>query len=322
MILAAACGEPNPSDTCAPGAPFQTPSNGEFDTPVLLATGQSRAWQVAADATHVYWIQRPLESTDTEPWHLRRVPRSGGDVEELVATPVLWDFVLDDNDVIFSAGLPPNNGIFRVAKSGGAPVEISPAYAIELYLSGDELFGANNDGVVSVAKTGGQPVTVARWEGRSLLEFDDSSIYAGVGWDIAKISKLGGAWTTLASFDFLPDPNALDADSIYVFDDTYGQVWSVPKCGGDAVLLTTFSGFRPRTAVVDDGYVYAAGWSDTAAVDGGPSSYSIIYRIPKQGGEPVAVVTGAQDAWELAVDASGIYWTTDNAGEVWMAPRR
>jgi hypothetical protein len=77
-----------------------------LDASAPIATAQPAPIAIAADATRVFWVDRSLGA-------VRRIPRSGGAVENVV-TGLVEPFTLslDDESVVVAAA----NGIFRVAK--------------------------------------------------------------------------------------------------------------------------------------------------------------------------------------------------------------
>jgi len=79
--------------------------------------------------------------------------------------------------------------------------------------------------------------------------------------------------------------------------------------GQDVVSLAEKQTFQEYTALaLDDASVY---WG---VVDS-------IRSVPREGGDPVTVVSSAKNPQSFALDDDAIYWTNDGGG-VWRAPKR
>jgi hypothetical protein len=142
-----------------------------------------------------------------------------------------------------------------------------------------------------------------------VLAVDDERAYfissgadAGV---FAFVSKHGGPVTPLAA---APPPNVdqlmVDDTDLWALDYAYG-LYRIPKSGGAAMSLSSPAPIGTAGMGQDPAYVY---YSDVEHV----------WRQPKSGGAPTAVVTGGgtQDGFilDLRVIAGALYWTQPDGG--------
>lgn len=101
----------------APGAPSAIASAPSAGGPVrLLAGNESQVRHLRLDETHVYWVADG---------GLRRVPRAGGDVETVVAKPVVA-FAIDGARVVITDAA---GTIAAVANTGGEPQTLAAGQA-------------------------------------------------------------------------------------------------------------------------------------------------------------------------------------------------
>ncbi|MEZ4405536.1 MAG: hypothetical protein R3A52_03430 [Polyangiales bacterium] len=158
----------------------------------------------------------------------------------------------------------------------------------------------------------GQRVTLAS-EARDAADIvvDDAWVYwvdhrAGT---IHRVARDGTGAVTLASDELHPDGLALDEGYLYWLsgDFDHAALRRMPAAGGEVVSLgrarriTIFQSARHRVAF-DARYVY---WPD---VGDDPFTDGSIYRLPKSGGAPEAVVSGIVAPASVVVDRCNLYW--------------
>jgi hypothetical protein len=189
-------------------------------------------------------------------------------------------------------------------------------------LSPTTLFWVTTTGrtVQSMPKGGGTPTTLGTApSGRTWgVALDASYFYfaaspSNMSATIARISQSGGPVTTLAT---LPTSvNLLATDGANVYFVAGDNLSSVPTAGGAVSVLAT--GFNGATSLkLDSGNLYASG-----ANGNGPKG--AILRVPVTGGTPTVVVSTQWSAYDIAVDATYVYWTAPAAvtGRVMVAPK-
>jgi hypothetical protein len=163
--------------------------------------------------------------------------------------------------------------------------------------------------------------------------------YANTG-SVAKVPILGGTPTTLASGLATPTGLAIDDARVYWTND--GSVLAVPISGGqvesialsepgalgvavdathvywansDARVVRRISktnGARPETianarwpygVTADATSVYWTNYNDSS--DGGS-----VMKVALDGGIPITIATGTENAWSIRVDPDAVYWAT------------
>jgi hypothetical protein len=260
-------------------------------TPTVLATANA-PWQVAVDATHVYWAtqkQGPVFS----------VPIAGGAVTTL------------DGDSSFTLALGGTNvyslgpyGVYACAKTGcsGTPTEIVSNFvegmglavdATSIYFAGPGLMKA---------PLGGGSASVLAASSAYEIALDDANVYwtDDTGFVLA-VPKAGGSYTQLATGQG-PAGIAVDGTNVY-YTTSDGTVWKVAKDGSSpAVALANDAGNEPWGIAVDATDVYYV-----------TNEKGTVEKVPIAGGCATILASGQAEPQGIAVDGSNVYWT--NAGD-------
>ncbi len=193
-------------------------------------------------------------------------------------------------------------------------------------------------GLLKVPIAGGTPTTLGVAGAEGPIAVDDQFVYC-VPW---KVPLDGG--TAVNFVTNIPDGipigglTVVDSTNVY-FEDGTGDTWKAPKAGGPAVRLW----LNPGGGGAVDGMAIDATnlyWTESddwkvmvmplatgapavlAAVSQEPSVLAIdatslywssgsgIQKMPKEGGTPETLVPYPEGAG-IAVDGSGVYWTTN-----------
>jgi hypothetical protein len=269
-------------------------------TETVLASepGEKLYAAIATDGASVFYS---FGDNDSVPRDIRRVPTSGG-APATIASAETTGFAVDDAFVFWSARDPASvsafaGGIWRVAKSGGAPEQLA-GFPNELphglVLHGDDVFFATY-----AAASNGEDL--------------GSVIY--------RISKSGGVPATLSTDKGIhPVALAVTDDSVWWLDSGFTGTPSAAQCnpcgaslvkmpiaGGVATPVFDRGVHDPRALAVDEGDV----WALSANVSGAEliSSNGTLVRARANGvtetaasgiGFPVGVAFDATSAWVLA----------------------
>jgi hypothetical protein len=150
-----------------------------------LADNEPRSEGMAADDEHVYW---------TIGGQLLRVPVDGGEVEVLDAGGFLTAVVVDATHVYWLR----TEGVFRMAKSGGCPEQVShaPPSGPALAVDGTHVYWLSS-GLMRTPKTGGNSEILYDGVGPELLATNTSSIFVSNSQGIVTVPKAGGTPTVL-----------------------------------------------------------------------------------------------------------------------------
>jgi hypothetical protein len=172
--------------------------------------------------------------------------------------------------------------------------------------------------VLRLPKVGGSPQVLAVQQAGALattarnLELSDDAVYfvdsdSVVGF-IKRVSKNGGAVTTLATTDFTVDMLQLDASAIYFRTrwQAGSPAWKVPLDGGQPIPLATT---LDLTSTPDTGYLASDGANLYFTVDAGVFNSGAVYRLAKDGSAVTAIATGVDEPWQLtAADPDFLYF--------------
>jgi hypothetical protein len=147
------------------------------------------------------------------------VPATGGPKQAVAPVSSAFSLAYDDADFFYLI-----DAVMKVSPSGGAPSRISDPcfYPTTLRVDESQAYWACQDGTLrAVAKTGGATRTLFSRNvgGGSIggLVLDGSNVYFTSMSDgtVARVSKLGGPVTVLASGELIPGPIAVDDAFVY-----------------------------------------------------------------------------------------------------------
>jgi hypothetical protein len=323
VLLAGAC-DGAPRDTNADGAVVPADASVAADAfvgcsapcttgcaPETIVNGGM--WQVALDATHLYWTNRSAGT-------VARRAYSGGPAEVVTTGLADPDAFAVDGDQVYVVDYGPglNSRLVRAPVSGGAWEQVGVIGGLggDLAFDADRVYvtrwgepGSDDPGgIVSFPKTGGAMTTILAEVGLVTgMVLEDDTIYFAGGTGVGRATKDGGSVTMLATL-----ANAIElhawGDDLYASaiqpPEVEGPVglWRVGKAGGQTQLVDTYVG---DFAVDGCGIVVAEGYGGirTMGLDG-------------SAGHSVA----AAEATAIAIDGQSVFWTAHLSG-LFVAPR-
>lgn len=189
----------------------------------------------------------------------------------------------------------------RVSKSGGSPTTLATTASSfgQMVLDGSYLYYLDSGTKVQkLLKSGGSPTTLVT--GSSFYDgitVQNNTVFWGASGTIYSVPITGGSSTSVAS-----SPTSLhDIASIRVTNDVvfwsqteYPSSLFTQPIGGSRTTLSSGVNVEPGLAI-QDGFAYFAGSES-------------IYRVPIGGGARQTLASGLNDAYDLALDATNIYW--------------
>ncbi len=255
------------------GKVAKLPKAGGAET--ILAADQSCPRNLVVDAANVYWVNRGPESASNQfiDGAVMRVDKNGG-APSTIASKQFGDAALavDDANVYWTT-CGKEIGVYRLSKTGGAPVLIADAScATSIAVDTTHVYWIS-DAIKKVDKRGGAAQTIVASRG-SALTIDGALIY----WTRTEATSR----TTFASCA-----------------DNRSALMKASKDGGAATLLAQIAGTEPNRLAIDEANIY---WANDCA--------NGVMRVPKTGGNPSAVVQD-QTTKNVLVDATSVYWIVE-----------
>lgn len=254
---------------------------------------------IAAQGDELYWTA----AAGNEVW---RMPKAGGTPSALVTSrtdpnlldtppaPTAYTFGIDGDALYFarhrwiSPGSSFTSGVYRSALADGALSTLAE----------DTNTVSESAGHAATVTLAGSRVVWAWWHG---LTTPSEGALRVAGTDGSSPSTL----TTTAQVQ------GLTVDGASAYYTQAALVMSAPLSGGGSTLLAPLPGVLPlgRSLTTWEGSLYVA-FTDAGAACGG------VVRLPKAGG-PVELLARGERPSYVSADASGVYYTDLEAGEVW-----
>jgi hypothetical protein len=279
---------------------------------VTLAAGQTCPWEMAIDATSVYWT----DCGDPTGGYVLTVPKAGGGngIVALATGDRLSGIAVGGSNVYWVASTADasSGAIMTVPVGGGMPARVAPQSGSPSHLAVDSAFAYWSEDLaaqlVKAPLDGGAPTAVASAPGAFEFALSDSAVYWLGPQGLMTAPKTGGAAVTLAS-GFIPLPTdglAVNGSAVFFTSGPpAGQpgVSEVAVDGGATTLVA------PTPPAVGGGPVAL----DTTRVYWADMSGSV-YAAPLTGGTATLLATGQVNVVSIAVDESAVYWLVNGNG--------
>jgi hypothetical protein len=275
-------------------------------TLVTLAASKSVAYQIAVDATHVYWVD-PGTNGGSGDGAVMKVALDGSALTTLVADQN-WGgpIAVDATSVYWVA----SGGLQKIPLGGGTPVVLSTDFTNDNITVGPAgVYGTNGDDApVSTLLSGGTTTVLGQGTGQNTygIAVDANNLYWTVfgGPQLVAQVPLTGGPTTVLAMGNIAEGIAVDATSVYwvgAGGQGPGDLMKVPIGGGTPVTLA--AGLNDATALAID--------ATNAYIATGATSNSLgaIVRVPLTGGEVTVLAESQNQPWSVAVDATSVYWS-------------
>jgi hypothetical protein len=285
-------------------------------TPTELTTLPDRPRAMAASGSQIYLVDETA---------LRSVPLAGGAPTVLVDDVISGvDLSATDGAVVWSETVCcahgqkgrvrkldlDGGGVATLAQDVDAPGGLTAAGGWVYWAEGGVIGLTEGAGRLAATPLTGDAVTsLAQGVAQPLpmMAADGAHLYFADRFRIKSVSIASGVPETLATGDFYISGITSDGERVYWTEDPLATVRSVSVTGGEAQTLATGSGPSGLIRVSGD-YVY---WTE---------GFDRILRVPKGGGTVETVAAQLPFLSDLAVDASGVYFSEQDSGLVRSTP--
>ncbi len=170
-------------------------------------------------------------------------------------------------------------------------------------------YGAPN--VFQVPASGGAVTSIPTAGTVMTIALDSSSLLWGEhepdGTSLINLTPLAGGPVTSLLTTYT-GAHGIATDANYVYDAGYYFIRRTPRAGGPSDFVVT--GLAMRQVAVDDAFVY---WTEY-------QSNGTVSRAPKTGGDAVALATGQEVGYGIAVRDGYVYWGAAGQGHISRVP--
>jgi hypothetical protein len=286
---------------------------------IVLAEGLVGGRGLSLHADFVYF-------TDQSAGTVHRVPKGGGEIEELANLQDQPYDVVANDDQVFWTTFVEGGSVWRANLPSGPPIALSAdGFPRMMQLDGDHVYWCAFDDIegrvrrVSTVGIGNTPETlVAVGRGVADLVVYGDQVYFTVHDPPLEPGLAPPGVVYMAAADVPTDPLdlgvvALDqsepwgiaaaADTIFWInglgspDDQPQSVVSSSSAGGGSLAVLASDQTSPWGIATDDQYVY---WTD----------YTRVRAVPQAGGESILLAELQMIARSIAVDDTDVFWIT------------
>ncbi len=288
--------------------------------PEIVSAAESSPETIVLDSTSVYW-------TNYGSGEVRRIAKTAGaqaTTISSIANTNPWGVAVDSQNVYWTE---PNitsgnkNTAVRKAPLTGGPATVlvtDPATPEAIVTGAGAVYWTEYaSSVRTVSVDGGAPQTFATASNlvSNALAIDAANLYWSTNDAVYQAPLAGGTPKTIG-----PSAAAIavDATSVYLaLNDSLGvgKIVSVPIGGGSQTALATGRTGSVVAIAVDSNNVY---WIEGS----GTIQQGAVAAVPKAGGLTSVLATGLTDPSAIAVDESGVYFTSlESPGKIERIPK-
>jgi hypothetical protein len=289
--------------------------------PFVLADGQAKPKNVTFDSTHVYWTNQGGLGA------VMRVPKGGGDVEEVAVTNFLPGGLAVDGEAVFWSDFGSMGKIRRLNKTDVGDVGAMKLLAHQqgvsccLALHADNVYWVTPSVVRMVPKKGGNVITYVKNQGAPqglAAEFGNLYYTTSTTGNVVNYRLLGAnaGPHNLANGQDTPLGIAIDLGNVYWANNQGDADGGTPK------IMMIAKENMTEPVVLADSQLGPAG----VAVSGNDLFWTnnlggTVMRMPKLGGTPVPIASNQGSPDGIAVDMETVYWVNRDGGEVMAVAR-
>jgi hypothetical protein len=305
--------------------------------PTVLASNQSRPYQIAVGHAHAYWTnygEDPIfDNANTPPTQARpegpvvpggsvmAVPTRGGAAFAVAEEQHQPNGIAVGETHVYwtNYGLLGDGAVKRIPVRGGAPetlvshkqylgvvaVDATYAYFVSFY-------NDPTNEVMRVPPSGGRVDVLATGQNPAGILLHDEHVYWTNfdGGQVMRSTKNGTHATVLNANDLRPGMTgiAIHGDHLYLTNVIAGSVLRIPKGGGPTEELASGQS-TPFRIVVDDANIYWTNMGDINSATG-----QVMRMALHPGGQPTALAANQAQPIGIAADHTHIYWVTLSFG--------
>ncbi|MDI1442597.1 DUF5050 domain-containing protein [Polyangium sp. 6x1] len=280
---------------------------------VTFNEGVDESWTngIVADASGVYWTR------EDSVW--RADP--GGASPERLAQGFQSAYTLAmDADALYVVDYAEK--LVRVDKDGSATVVLAENVGSAVAVDENRVYFTTTEGVFRTSKDASDVESVASIPDADSIALDDAYVYVRTIGNVGdssgrtvRVPKAGGEIEEIAppapvAYHYFSHELAVDGANVYWVEPSAGTLMKAPKAGGTPVVLAKDLA-DPMSLTLDGGHVYVT----LRSKDGGSVDERGVIRVPKEGGAVEDVARGGRiSAYDVAVDATHVYWTVKVVG--------
>ncbi|MDI3287829.1 DUF5050 domain-containing protein [Polyangium sp. 15x6] len=266
---------------------------------------------IVADASGVYWTR------DDSVW---RADPGGASPKRLAQGFTLAYTLAMDDEALYVVDYAEK--LVRMNKDGSGAVVLAQDAISAVAVDESSVYFTSTAGLFRTPKDTSKVESLASISNPDSIAVDDAYVYVRTIGNVddpsgrtVRVPKAGGpieeiAPPTTVAYHYFSHELEVDGTNVYWVEPSAGTLMKAPKVGGaPAVLAKDLA--DPVSLTLDGKHVYVT----LRSKDGGSDDERGVIRVPKEGGDVADVARGPQiSAYDVAVDATHVYWTARVVG--------